>query len=73
MSNRSINVTETSLVITELENNNEYSVYVTASTRFGDGNIKSNMISVSTSEGGTYICYVDHKRLFRIIPPDYRK
>nr|XP_056702969.1 phosphatidylinositol phosphatase PTPRQ [Euleptes europaea] len=51
LSNRSINVTETSLDITGLEHNNEYSVYVTASTRFGDGNMKSNMTSFKTSEG----------------------
>ncbi|XP_053114008.1 phosphatidylinositol phosphatase PTPRQ [Hemicordylus capensis] len=51
MSNRSINVTETSLDISDLENNSDYSVYVTASTRFGDGNMKSNMISFRTSEG----------------------
>ncbi|XP_053260707.1 phosphatidylinositol phosphatase PTPRQ isoform X4 [Podarcis raffonei] len=51
ISRRSINVTETSLDITDLENKMEYSVYVTASTRFGDGNIKSDMISFITSEG----------------------
>ncbi|XP_060100400.1 phosphatidylinositol phosphatase PTPRQ [Heteronotia binoei] len=51
MVNRSINVTETSLEITDLEHNNEYHVYVTASTRFGDGNIRSNMTSFKTSEG----------------------
>ncbi|XP_066489466.1 phosphatidylinositol phosphatase PTPRQ [Tiliqua scincoides] len=51
MSRRRINVTETSLEITDLENNSEYSVYVTASTRFGDGNMKSNMTSFRTSEG----------------------
>ncbi|XP_061438720.1 phosphatidylinositol phosphatase PTPRQ [Rhineura floridana] len=51
ISRRSINVTETSLDITDLESNNEYSVYVTASTRFGDGNIKSNTTSFRTFEG----------------------
>nr|XP_034982811.1 phosphatidylinositol phosphatase PTPRQ [Zootoca vivipara] len=51
ISRRSINVTETSLDITDLENKMEYNVYVTASTRFGDGNIKSDMISFVTSEG----------------------
>ncbi|KYO47826.1 phosphatidylinositol phosphatase PTPRQ isoform D [Alligator mississippiensis] len=51
MSKRSVNVTETSLQFTDLENNNEYSAYVTASTRFGDGNIKSSTIKFRTSEG----------------------
>ncbi|XP_075788523.1 phosphatidylinositol phosphatase PTPRQ isoform X2 [Pelodiscus sinensis] len=51
MSKRSVNVTETSLMFTDLENNNEYKVYVTTSTRFGDGNIKSSIISFRTSEG----------------------
>ncbi|XP_062990783.1 phosphatidylinositol phosphatase PTPRQ [Elgaria multicarinata webbii] len=51
MSRRSINVTDTSLQIADLENNREYSVYVTASTRFGDGSMKSNMTSFRTSEG----------------------
>ncbi|XP_063165405.1 phosphatidylinositol phosphatase PTPRQ [Candoia aspera] len=48
---RSINVSEPSLEITDLEYNKKYSVYVTASTRFGDGNIKSNTTSFKTSEG----------------------
>ncbi|KAM6436186.1 phosphatidylinositol phosphatase PTPRQ isoform 2-T2 [Liasis olivaceus] len=48
---RSINVSEPSLEITDLEYNKKYSVYVTASTRFGDGNIKSNTTSFRTSEG----------------------
>ncbi|KAJ6651382.1 hypothetical protein lerEdw1_020955 [Lerista edwardsae] len=51
MSRRSINVTDTFLEITDLENNSEYSIYVTASTKFGDGNMKSNMTSFRTSEG----------------------
>ncbi|XP_074868405.1 phosphatidylinositol phosphatase PTPRQ isoform X2 [Carettochelys insculpta] len=51
MSKRSTNVTETSLIFTDLENNNEYKVYVTTSTRFGDGNINSTIISFRTSEG----------------------
>lgn len=55
MSKRSVNVTETSLQFTDLENNNEYSAYVTASTRFGDGNIKSSTIKFRTSEGGKFI------------------
>ncbi|OPJ85759.1 phosphatidylinositol phosphatase PTPRQ [Patagioenas fasciata monilis] len=51
MSKRSANVTETSLEFTDLENNSEYSAYLTASTRFGDGNIKSDTITFRTSEG----------------------
>ncbi|XP_078233068.1 phosphatidylinositol phosphatase PTPRQ isoform X1 [Pogona vitticeps] len=50
-SRKSINVTETYLEIMDLENNSEYSVYVSASTRFGDGNMKSNMTNFRTSEG----------------------
>uniref|UniRef100_A0A8B9MZK4 Phosphatidylinositol phosphatase PTPRQ n=1 Tax=Accipiter nisus TaxID=211598 RepID=A0A8B9MZK4_9AVES len=51
MSKRSVNVTETSLQFTDLEKNSEYSAYLTASTRFGDGNIKSDTITFRTSEG----------------------
>ncbi|NXA76155.1 PTPRQ phosphatase, partial [Thryothorus ludovicianus] len=51
MSQRSVNVTETSLEFTDLEYNYEYSAYLTASTRFGDGNIKSDTITFRTSEG----------------------
>ncbi|XP_017659741.1 PREDICTED: phosphatidylinositol phosphatase PTPRQ [Lepidothrix coronata] len=51
MSKRSVNVTETSLEFTDLEYNYEYSAYLTASTRFGDGNIKSDTITFRTSEG----------------------
>nr|XP_060635514.1 phosphatidylinositol phosphatase PTPRQ [Anolis sagrei ordinatus] len=51
ISRRSINVTEPSLEITDLEYNSEYNVYVTASTRFGDGNMKSNLTMFRTSEG----------------------
>lgn len=55
MSKRSANVTETSLEFTDLENNSEYSAYLTASTRFGDGNIKSDTITFRTSEGGKLV------------------
>uniref|UniRef100_A0A8C6XPA8 Phosphatidylinositol phosphatase PTPRQ n=1 Tax=Naja naja TaxID=35670 RepID=A0A8C6XPA8_NAJNA len=48
---RNINASELSLELTDLEYNKKYSVYVTASTRFGDGNIKSDMTSFRTSEG----------------------
>ncbi|XP_071408259.1 phosphatidylinositol phosphatase PTPRQ isoform X1 [Pithys albifrons albifrons] len=51
MSERSVNVTETSLEFTDLEYNCEYSAYLTASTRFGDGNMKSDTITFRTSEG----------------------
>ncbi|XP_063998932.1 phosphatidylinositol phosphatase PTPRQ [Pogoniulus pusillus] len=51
MSNRSINVTETSLQFTDLEYDSEYSAYLTASTRFGDGNIRSDTVTFRTSEG----------------------
>ncbi|XP_061225344.1 phosphatidylinositol phosphatase PTPRQ [Neopsephotus bourkii] len=51
MSKRSVNVTETSLQFTDLEYNHEYSAYLTASTRFGDGNIKTDTITFRTSEG----------------------
>ncbi|XP_057285376.1 phosphatidylinositol phosphatase PTPRQ isoform X1 [Pezoporus wallicus] len=51
MSKRSVNVTETSLQFTDLEYNYKYSAYLTASTRFGDGNIKSDTITFRTSEG----------------------
>ncbi|OXB73911.1 UNVERIFIED_CONTAM: hypothetical protein H355_008106 [Colinus virginianus] len=54
-SKRSVNVTDTSLEFTDLENNSEYSAYVAASTRFGDGNIKSDTIIFRTSEGGKLI------------------
>ncbi|XP_064365629.1 phosphatidylinositol phosphatase PTPRQ isoform X1 [Dromaius novaehollandiae] len=50
-SKRSVNVTGTSLQLTDLENNYDYSAYVTASTRFGDGNIKSDAITFRTPEG----------------------
>lgn len=59
MSKRNVNVTETSLQFTDLENNYEYSAYLTASTRFGDGNIKSDTITFRTSEGGKLIYSVN--------------
>lgn len=59
MSKRSVNVTETSLQFTDLEKNSEYSAYLTASTRFGDGNIKSDTITFRTSEGGKLIYSVN--------------
>lgn len=52
---RNINASELSLELTDLEYNKKYSVYVTASTRFGDGNIKSDTTSFRTSEGGKWL------------------
>uniref|UniRef100_G3R780 Protein tyrosine phosphatase receptor type Q n=1 Tax=Gorilla gorilla gorilla TaxID=9595 RepID=G3R780_GORGO len=48
---KTINVTETSLELSDLDYNVEYSAYVTASTRFGDGKTRSNIISFQTPEG----------------------
>nr|XP_019606839.1 PREDICTED: phosphatidylinositol phosphatase PTPRQ isoform X1 [Rhinolophus sinicus] len=48
---KTINVTETSLEFSDLDYHVEYSAYVTASTRFGDGKIRSNIINFRTPEG----------------------
>uniref|UniRef100_H2RE86 Protein tyrosine phosphatase receptor type Q n=1 Tax=Pan troglodytes TaxID=9598 RepID=H2RE86_PANTR len=48
---KTINVTETSLALSDLDYNVEYTAYVTASTRFGDGKTRSNIISFQTPEG----------------------
>ncbi|XP_035874530.1 phosphatidylinositol phosphatase PTPRQ [Phyllostomus discolor] len=48
---KTINVTETSLEFSDLDYNVEYSTYVTASTRFGDGKTRSNIINFRTPEG----------------------
>ncbi|KAJ8776540.1 hypothetical protein J1605_015435 [Eschrichtius robustus] len=48
---KNINVTETSLEFSDLDYNVEYSAYVTASTRFGDGKTRSNIINFQTPEG----------------------
>nr|XP_015286745.1 PREDICTED: phosphatidylinositol phosphatase PTPRQ isoform X1 [Macaca fascicularis] len=48
---KTINVTETSLELSDLDYNVEYSAYVTASTRIGDGKTRSNIISFQTPEG----------------------
>ncbi|XP_037701917.1 phosphatidylinositol phosphatase PTPRQ isoform X1 [Choloepus didactylus] len=48
---KNINVTETSLEFSDLDYNVEYSAYVTASTRFGDGKTRSNIINFRTPEG----------------------
>ncbi|XP_033619385.1 phosphatidylinositol phosphatase PTPRQ [Fukomys damarensis] len=48
---RAINVTETALEFLDLDYNAEYSAYVTASTRFGDGKTRSTIINFRTPEG----------------------
>ncbi|XP_008591881.1 PREDICTED: phosphatidylinositol phosphatase PTPRQ, partial [Galeopterus variegatus] len=48
---RTINVTETSLEFSDLDYNVEYSAYVTANTRFGDGKTRSSVINFRTPEG----------------------
>lgn len=50
-----INVTETSLELSDLDYNVEYSAYVTASTRFGDGKTRSSIIHFHTPEGGEFL------------------
>ncbi|KAM8974303.1 LOW QUALITY PROTEIN: phosphatidylinositol phosphatase PTPRQ [Pelodytes ibericus] len=50
-SNKTINVVDTSVEMMDLENNKEYNTYVTTSTRFGDGNVKSLTLKFRTSEG----------------------
>ncbi|EPY85155.1 hypothetical protein CB1_000394039 [Camelus ferus] len=49
---KTLNVTETSLEVSDLDYNVEYTAYVTASTRFGDGKTRSNIINFRTPEGG---------------------
>ncbi|ELW70529.1 Phosphotidylinositol phosphatase PTPRQ, partial [Tupaia chinensis] len=48
---KTINVTETTLELSDLDYNVEYSAYVTASTRFGDGKTRSSIINFRTPEG----------------------
>ncbi|KAM5288523.1 phosphatidylinositol phosphatase PTPRQ [Ctenodactylus gundi] len=48
---KTINITETSLEFSDLDYNVEYSAYVTASTRFGDGKKRSSIINFRTPEG----------------------
>ncbi|XP_063303215.1 phosphatidylinositol phosphatase PTPRQ [Pelobates fuscus] len=50
-SNKTIQVTDTSIELMDLENNKEYYTYVTTSTRFGDGNVKSLTHKFRTAEG----------------------
>lgn len=53
---KTINVTETSLEFSDLDYNVEYNAYVTASTRFGDGKMRSSIINFRTPEGGEFFC-----------------
>ncbi|XP_007951364.1 phosphatidylinositol phosphatase PTPRQ [Orycteropus afer afer] len=48
---KTINITETSLEFSDLDYHVEYSACVTASTRFGDGKMRSNIINFKTPEG----------------------
>ncbi|MEJ1277193.1 protein tyrosine phosphatase receptor type Q [Cricetulus griseus] len=48
---KAINVTETSLELPDLDYNVDYSAYVTASTRFGNGKTRSSIINFRTPEG----------------------
>lgn len=52
---KTVNVTETSLEFSDLDHNVEYNAYVTASTRFGDGEKRSNIINFRTPEGGEFL------------------
>lgn len=51
---KTINATETSLELSDLDYNVDYSAYVTASTRFGDGKTRSSIINFRTPEGGEF-------------------
>uniref|UniRef100_A0A8C5L089 Phosphatidylinositol phosphatase PTPRQ n=1 Tax=Jaculus jaculus TaxID=51337 RepID=A0A8C5L089_JACJA len=48
---KTMNVTEASLEVSDLDYNVAYNAYVTASTRFGDGNTRSSIINFRTPEG----------------------
>ncbi|XP_053319639.1 phosphatidylinositol phosphatase PTPRQ [Spea bombifrons] len=50
-SNKTIRAVDTVVELMDLENNKEYNTYITTSTRFGDGNVKSNTLKFRTSEG----------------------
>ncbi|KAE8615256.1 hypothetical protein XENTR_v10008456 [Xenopus tropicalis] len=51
ISNKTITVKQTFVELEHLETNNEYYAYVTTITRFGDGNIRSDIVTFRTSEG----------------------
>ncbi|XP_072628997.1 phosphatidylinositol phosphatase PTPRQ isoform X3 [Canis lupus baileyi] len=48
---KTINVTEATLEFSDLDYDVEYNAYVTASTRFGDGKMRSSIINFRTPEG----------------------
>ncbi|XP_008850349.1 phosphatidylinositol phosphatase PTPRQ [Nannospalax galili] len=48
---KAVNATEASLELSDLDYNIEYSAYVTASTRFGDGKMRSRIVNFRTPEG----------------------
>ncbi|KAG9490462.1 hypothetical protein GDO78_006025 [Eleutherodactylus coqui] len=50
-SNKTINIEDTSMDFKDFESNHEYSTYVTSSTRFGDGNVRSDILRFKTLEG----------------------
>ncbi|XP_075130612.1 phosphatidylinositol phosphatase PTPRQ [Leptodactylus fuscus] len=50
-SNKTINIEDTSVDFKDFESNHEYSAYVTSSTRFGDGNVRSDILRFKTLEG----------------------
>ncbi|XP_069618420.1 phosphatidylinositol phosphatase PTPRQ [Ranitomeya imitator] len=50
-SNKTVNIEDTSVDFRDFESNHEYSAYVTSSTRFGDGNVKSDVLRFKTLEG----------------------
>ncbi|XP_040264377.1 phosphatidylinositol phosphatase PTPRQ isoform X1 [Bufo bufo] len=50
-SNKTIYIEDTSVDFIDFESNHEYSAYVTSSTRFGDGNVRSDTLRFKTLEG----------------------
>ncbi|XP_069830095.1 phosphatidylinositol phosphatase PTPRQ isoform X3 [Dendropsophus ebraccatus] len=50
-SNKTVNIEDTSVDFIDFESNHEYNAYVTSSTRFGDGNVRSDILRFKTLEG----------------------
>ncbi|XP_056430425.1 phosphatidylinositol phosphatase PTPRQ isoform X2 [Hyla sarda] len=50
-SNKTVNIEDTSVDFKDFESNHEYNAYVTSSTRFGDGNVRSDILRFKTLEG----------------------
>ncbi|XP_072002591.1 phosphatidylinositol phosphatase PTPRQ isoform X1 [Engystomops pustulosus] len=50
-SNKNIDIEDTSVDFKDFESNHEYNAYVTSSTRFGDGNVRSDILRFKTLEG----------------------